>query len=165
MRHIDMRVAGLVVLAICVSGVSACTSPAASTAASTPVVSAAACDIRDLTVTVDDALAVHVRNHAQAACRLNGTPAVEMKVGRIEGQIPTTDVVLNAGSEFVQPQTRVEGATACPTPMSAGLPRPGLWTIVVQNQTVQPSTTDGQLVAQVVNCWVVTMQPGRLSAQ
>ena len=164
MRHIDMRVAGLVVLALCASGVAGCTSPAAPKAASTPVVSAHACDIRDLTVTVDDALAVHVRNHAQAACRLNGTPALEMKVGRVEGQIPTTDVLLNAGSEFVQPLTRVEGATACPTPMSAGLPRPGLWTIVVQNQTVHPSTTDGQLLAQVVNCWVVTMPPGHVLA-
>jgi len=164
MRHIDMRVAGLVVLAICASGVAGCTSPAASNTASTPVVSAAACDIRDLTVTVDDDLAVHVRNHAPAACRLNGTPAVEMKVGRVDGQIPTTDVVLNAGSEFVQPQTRVEGATACPTPMSAGLPRPGLWTIVVQNQTVHPSTTDGQLVGQVVNCWVVILPAGHLSS-
>ena len=164
MRHIDMRVAGLVVLAVCAFGVSACTSSAVSNTASTPVVSAYACDIRDLTVTVDDALAVHVRNHAQAACRLNGTPAVEMKVGRVDGQIPTTDVVLNAGSEFVQPQTRVEGATACPTPMSAGLPRPGLWTIVVQNQTVHPSTTDGQLVGQVVNCWVVTLPVGHLSS-
>ncbi len=88
-----------------------------------------------------------------------------MKVGRVEGQIPTTAVVLNPGSEFVQPQTRVEGATACPTPMSAGLPRQGLWTIVVQNQTVHPSTADGQLVGQVVNCWVVTMPAGHIWAR
>jgi hypothetical protein len=164
MRHIDMRVVGRVVLAICTLGISACTSPAAPNTASTTAANAYACDIRDLTVTVDAALAVHVRNRGGAACRLNGTPAVEMKVGRVEGQIPTTDVMLNAGNEFVQPQTRVEGATACPTPMSAGLPRPGLWTIVVQNQTVHPLTTDGQLVGQVVNCWVVTLPAGHLSA-
>jgi hypothetical protein len=162
MRHIDVRVVGRVLLAICAFGVSACTSQAASNTASTPVVSASACDIRDLTVTVDAAVAVHVRNRGGAACRLSGTPAVALKAGRVEGQIPTTDVVLDAGSEFVQPQTRVEGETACPTPMSAGLPRAGLWTIVVQGQTVHPSTSDGQLVAQVVNCWVVTMPAGHL---
>jgi hypothetical protein len=164
MHRIATHVLRRVVLAICALGISACTSPAAPNAGSTPVANAHACDIRDLAVTVDAALAVHVRNRGGAACRLNGTPAVEMKVGRVEGQIPTTDVVVNAGSEFVQPHIRVEGATACPAPMSAGLPRPGLWTIVVQNQTVHPSTSDGQLVAQVVNCWVVTMPQGRLSA-
>jgi hypothetical protein len=87
-----------------------------------------------------------------------------MTVGRIDGQVPTTDVVVAAGTEFVQPLRRVEGATACATPTSAGLPRPGLWTIVVQDQTVHPVAADGRLVGQVVNCWVVRLPPGHLAA-
>lgn len=135
----------------------------AADSATSSVTTAFACDSRNLVVTVDPQLSIHVRNAGTSPCRLDGTPAVEMKVGRIDGAIPTTDVTLRPGQVFVQPQKRVAGASAC-SPMSAGLPRRGLWTIVVQDQTVHPATPNGQLVAQVVNCWVVTLPAGHVAS-
>lgn len=121
------------------------------------------CDVRALGVSVDADLTIDVENAGRSTCRLRGTPAVSMKVGRLVPPLPATDVALLPGELFVQPQTRATGTSACATPISAGLPRRGLWTVVVQDQTVHPAASDGPLVAQVVNCWVVSLPAGHVS--
>jgi hypothetical protein len=117
-----------------------------------------------LHVTVDAQLSIHVENTSSNACRLSGSPAVQMKVGRIDGPPPTTDVTLQHGQTYIQPQSRVPGASACSSPISSGLPGKGFWTVIVQSQTVHPEDLDAQLGRQVVNCWVVTLPQGHVAA-
>ncbi len=122
----------------------------------------AECDLGNLAVTVDAQLSIHVQNTGAAACRFAGTPAVQMKVGRIEGPLPSTDVTLAPGAEFIQPQVQVPGKSACSTPISGGLPGKGLWTVTVGTVVIHPPNPNAQLGRDVVNCWVVTLPQGKV---
>ncbi len=123
---------------------------------------AAACDVAKLAVTVDEQLSIHVKNTGAAPCRFAGDPAVQMKVGRVDGPLPSTDVKLLPGQEFVQPQVQVPGKSACSAPTSGGLPGMSLWTVTVDGVVIHPPNPNAPLGRAVVNCWVVTLPPGRV---
>jgi hypothetical protein len=137
-----------------------CASPAANrTAASGAPADPAVhdCPQGDLAVTVDADLTIRVTNTATTACSIAGAPPVLMKVGRVDEPSPDgATVVLPAGATYVQPQVQVDGESACATPISAGLPGTGLWTITVDHAVVHPSGP-AQLQRWVVNCAVVRL--------
>lgn len=147
-------------LALLVCALAACSGTPTDSASTQPP----DCTVANLSVTVDAQLTIHVKNTARAACRLSGSPAVTMKVGRIDGPLPTTNVTLQPGQVFIQPEAQVPGAWACPGPISAGLPGEGFWTVTVQGQVVHPIDPDMQLGRQVVNCWVMTLPQGHVGA-
>lgn len=124
--------------------------------------SAADCLVEHLAVSVDAQLSIHVRNAGAAPCRFAGHPVVQMLVGRIEGVLPSTDVTLPAGQEFIQPQTQVPGKTACSQILSFGGPGKGRWTVSVGSAVVHVPAPDARFVVEVVNCWVVTLPPGQV---
>jgi hypothetical protein len=125
-------------------------------------VTAAACRAAGLRVTVDDQVTIRVTNVSGRPCSITGTPPVDMPVGRVEGTRPSrSSVLLRPGYTYVQKQVRVPGATACKTPISAGMAGQPLSVMVGSSRIAVPNDA-GLMVHTVVNCDVVTRPPGYL---
>jgi hypothetical protein len=120
-----------------------------------------------LAVRVDgdtDRVDVIVRNLSDASCVLMGTPPVTIRLGQVaEAGGADGPVALPARGRYVVSFVRVDGQSACPTPIPSGTHRPGYWSVAVAGSSYLPQGT-GELIVNAVNCFVYTREPGVITS-